>query len=351
MSAASPLTTSVVIPGYNRAEPLKYTLRSAARAAAAAPGATEVILVDDGSVPPLEEQLAGFDAGIPVTHRRQSNQGSIVARQTGLAAAAGTYVLFLDSDDLVAPGKLARQVAAMAEGGADVSYADMAAATLGPPYEVAAFAPAEALAETADPAVLYLGLQPAPHNPVYRRAYLAAALARPIVPAERAMDPAGDAWLYYNLAPFPARIVKVAGHLSAPGPHGEERYSRHWEQLGVAALLIMERFARACPQHPDTEAARRAAGGAAFRSWRALPRGFSRELAARLLGVYRLAPRGPVGALGPAHFAALAGLLGPVGAGRLLRLLRARPYARSRTLTEPELRLLLAGLRASRPPR
>jgi len=348
VSASSPITTSVVIPGYNRAEPLKYTLRSAARAAAAAPGKTEVILVDDGSVPPLEEQLAGFDAGVRLTHRRQANQGSIVARQAGLAAAAGTYVLFLDSDDLVAPEKLARQLAAMEAERADVSYADMAAATLGQPYE-AAFAPAETLAVTDEPAVLYLGLQPAPHNPVYRRSYLTAALGRPLIPAERAMDPAGDVWLYYNLAPLPARIVKVAGHLSAPGPHGEERYSRHWERLGVAALLVMEGFARTCHQHPDTEAARRAAGAAAFRSWRGLPRGFSRELAARLLDLYRRAPRGPAGELGPARFAFLASLLGPVGAGRLLRLLRAQPYARSRTLTDPELHLLLGSLKASRP--
>lgn len=349
MSAASPITTSVVIPGYNRSEPLKYTLRSAARAAAAAPGRTEVILVDDGSVPPLEEQLAGFDAGLALTHLRQANQGSIVARQAGLAAAAGAYVLFLDSDDLVAPEKLARQVAAMAEVRADVSYADMAAATLGPAYEVATFAPADVLPATAEPAVLYLGLQPAPHNPVYRRSYLAAALGRPLIPAERAMDPAGDAWLYYNLAPFPARIVKVAGAFAAPGPHGEDRYSHHWEKLGVAALLVMERFIRACHQRPDTEPARCAAGAAAFRAWRGLPRGFSPEFEARLLDVFQRAPGGPARGLGTARFAALAALLGPVGAGRLLRLLRGRPYAQSRTLTDPELRLLLEGLEASRP--
>jgi glycosyltransferase involved in cell wall biosynthesis len=321
VSASSPITTSVVIPGYNRAEPLKYTLRSAARAAAAAPGRTEVILVDDGSVPPLAEQLAGFDAGVALTHRRQENQGSIVARLAGLAAAAGTYVLFLDSDDLVAPEKLARQVAAMEAARADVSYADMGAACLGPSYSTAGFAPAEVLPATAEPGVLFLRLQPAPHNPLYRRSYLAAALAEPLVAPERAMDPAGDVWLYYNLAAFPAAITKVAGALSANGPHNEERYSRHWEKLGAAA----------------------------FRSWRGLPRGFSRELAGRLLDVYRRAPRASVRDLGPPAFAALAALVGPVAAGRLLRVLRPRPYAQSRTLTDPELRLLLADLEASRP--
>jgi hypothetical protein len=111
----------------------------------------------------------------------------------------------------------------------------------------------------------------------------------------------------------------------------------------------MERFVRSCAPGPDTKAARRAAGAAAFRSWRGLPRGFSREIEDRLLNVYRRAPGAPARDLGTPAFAGLADLLGPVGAGRLLRLLRSRPYAQSRTLTEAELRLLLAGLEATRP--
>jgi len=57
---------SVVIPAYGRVEPLKYTLRSAAASARAAACPVDIIVVDDGSEPSIEEQLAGFDAHHPV---------------------------------------------------------------------------------------------------------------------------------------------------------------------------------------------------------------------------------------------------------------------------------------------
>ena len=73
-------------------------------------------------------------------------------------------------------------------------------------------------------------------NPLYRRAYLLSPLATPVVPGERRFDPAGDVWLYYNLCTNPARIHKVDAPLAAAGVHTEQRYSHHWEKLGVAAL-------------------------------------------------------------------------------------------------------------------
>jgi glycosyltransferase involved in cell wall biosynthesis len=120
----------VVIPAYGRVEPLKYTLKSAARALREAGGGGEIVVVDDGSEPPLEGQLQGFEAGHPVKFLRQKNQGSIVARMTGLAAAQGKYVLFLDSDDLIHPEKIRAQTKAMKESGAEVGVSDMAEARL-----------------------------------------------------------------------------------------------------------------------------------------------------------------------------------------------------------------------------
>ncbi len=60
----------------------------------------EMILVDDGSpdtCPELCDALAENHENIRVIH--QENQGLGLARNTGLAAAEGTYVLFVDSDD------------------------------------------------------------------------------------------------------------------------------------------------------------------------------------------------------------------------------------------------------------
>jgi len=324
---------SVVIPAYNRLEPLKYTLRSVARAASVLGAAVDVQLVDDGSDPPIADRLRDFEAGLAVTHIRQANQGSIVARLAGLAGSRGAYVLFLDSDDLVHPDKFVRQLGLMQETGADVSYADMGAATLGPGYTVASFELVETLEEATGPAHFFISVQAAPHSPIYRRGYLQQALASPLVPALRAMDPSGDVWLYYNLVVFPARIVKANGPLSAPGPHDEDRYSRHWENLGLASLQIMEAFMRACPPSPSTAAARQAVGEAAFRAWRRLPRGFHRGFARRMLKIYEQAPHGELDRLGTPSFERLARCIGPLPAARLLRACRGRPYSRVRTLS------------------
>jgi glycosyl transferase family 2 len=336
MTPTMPSLLSVIIPGYNRVAPLRFTLRSVAHAAARLGTPVEILLVDDGSSPPLEDQLRQFEAGAAVSHLTQTNQGSIVARQTGLRAANGEFVQFLDSDDVVHPEKFVRQIDAMRRNGADVSYADMAVATLGANDEVARFEPAEVLAEALDSSRLFIELQPAPHNPVYRRSYLQRALANPLIKAERSMDPSGDVWMYYNIATYPAKIVKVAGALCAPGPHEEDRFSRHWEKLGVAALQIMEAFMGACPDTPESNAARRAVGEAAFRSWRGLPRDFSSEFVRRMLGVYTSSPTCRNDRLGTPTFSRLATLVGPVNAGRLIRMLRARPYSEVRTLSSAE---------------
>lgn len=323
---------SIVIPGFNRPEPLKYTLRSAAAAACKAPGPVEIILVDDGSTPSLTVQLAGFDPGHPVIHIVQANQGSIAARMTGLNASTGQYVHFLDSDDLVHPDKYRTLLPLLLRTGADIAYDDLASATLGPDYSVAAFAPQPPAPAETDTSRFFLALQPAPHAPVYRREYLRDHLARPLVAARRAMDSAGDVWLYYNLAASTARIVKAPTAHTAPGPHDEERYSLCWERLAAAALLVMEAFAASCPRTPGTLAVRTTAGEAAFNSWRRLPRGYHAGFSRRTLALWKQSPRGPLHRLGGHGFTRLARFAGPLAAARLLRLFQARPYPEVRTL-------------------
>ncbi len=333
---------SVIIPGFNRIEPLKFTLNSAASALARLDVPAELILIDDGSTPALAEQLGAFQPGHPVIHIVQPNQGSIVARQTGLAAATGEYVHFLDSDDLIHPDKYRVLLALLNESGADVAYDDLATATLGSDYTVARFDPLPPAPAETQSARFFLRLQPAPHAPVYRRSYLRSHLDKPLIPALREMDPAGDAWLYYNLAAHPARIVKSPAAYTAPGPHDEDRFSRSWERLGAAALPIMEAFARLCPTTPQTEQARTVAGEAAFLAWRALPRGFHAGFARRTLQLWRQSPRGPLDHLGGSLFCRLSQLCGPLAAARLLRVVQSRPYSRVRTLSPEAAKRLLA---------
>jgi len=336
----SSLLFSIIIPGYNRVEPLKYTLCSAMAAIARLPGSGEIILVDDGSEPSLAVQLGTFKSSATLRHVRQTNQGSIAARLTGLQMAQGVCILFLDSDDLIHPDKLVRHFDAMNATAADVVYDDLALARLGP-NNTADFSPGSSLPVATEPADFFLRVQPAPHSPSYRRTYLQSALAAPMVKLERRMDPAGDVWLYYNLAIQPARIVKIDAALTATGPHDAARYSQHWEKLGAAALLIAESFMAASTKLPGSVSARRAAGEAAFRSWRRLPRGFPASYAKRLLALWKQAPHGSNKNLGGPFFCFLAVFLGSTLAGRLLRQ-RNHTYTSCRTLSDDELSELLS---------
>jgi glycosyltransferase involved in cell wall biosynthesis len=336
---------SVVIPAYGRVEPLKYTLRSAAASARAASVPVEIIVVDDGSKPPIEEQLAGFDAGFPVRFVRQANQGSIVARLTGYRESRGKYVFFLDSDDVIHPDKLSSHLRVMEETGADVSYSDAAHATLAADYGVSFGSPATSLAETDDAVTLLTKIQPAPYSPFYRRSYLEKSLEKPLLPIHRIFDPSGDVWLYRSVAMIPGKAVKVAGYLAATGPHEENRFSQCWEKLGVASLGIDEVVISVCPMTRDTEPFRRLLGEMAFRSWRLLPSDVLPKFHRRTLAIWRKAPQSRPSELGGTSFRLVARVLGWVNAGRLFRRLQRPTYAQCKTLRdEAEFAELLAKL-------
>lgn len=71
----------------------------------------EIILVDDGSpddCPEMCDKWKARDERITVVH--QKNGGLSSARNTGLDAATGNYVFFLDSDDYVSPYALEKLI-------------------------------------------------------------------------------------------------------------------------------------------------------------------------------------------------------------------------------------------------
>lgn len=62
----------------------------------------ELILVDDGSpdtCPQICDRYALCDPRVKVIH--QENRGAITARNVGIAAASGEYIMFVDSDDWI----------------------------------------------------------------------------------------------------------------------------------------------------------------------------------------------------------------------------------------------------------
>lgn len=98
------ITLSVVIPVY-KVE--KYIVRCVKSVLNQNFTDLEVILVDDGSpdcCPQICDELALQDPRITVIHKK--NGGLSSARNEGLKAANGEYVVFLDSDDQWAQNKL-----------------------------------------------------------------------------------------------------------------------------------------------------------------------------------------------------------------------------------------------------
>lgn len=108
---ASPIV-SVIIPVYQRQDDGVRAIRSALRQDVSE---IEIIVVDDGSPTPfvLPADLA-VDPRIRLI-RHAVNGGESAARNTGLAAARGAWIAYLDSDDEWLPNKLGRQLAYAAD--------------------------------------------------------------------------------------------------------------------------------------------------------------------------------------------------------------------------------------------
>ncbi|WP_139559630.1 glycosyltransferase family 2 protein [Methylotetracoccus oryzae] len=99
-----PHPVSVIIPTHNRAALLERALRSVY--AQTAP-VLEVIVVDDGSTDGTRELI---ERTFPeVRYLQQAQAGVSTARNRGIAAAQGTWVALLDSDDEWLPRKIERQ--------------------------------------------------------------------------------------------------------------------------------------------------------------------------------------------------------------------------------------------------
>jgi glycosyltransferase involved in cell wall biosynthesis len=113
---------SVIMPAYNSGRYLAESVRSVQ---AQTHGHWELVVVDDGSTDDTREvveALAATDARVRYVQR--PNGGQAAARNTGLGAARGRLVAFLDADDLWLPEKLAAQLEVLEATGVDLVYTD-----------------------------------------------------------------------------------------------------------------------------------------------------------------------------------------------------------------------------------
>lgn len=113
-------TVSVVIPTRNRAEVLKtHALPSAL---AQRDIDVEVVVVDDGSDEDDRRAMENLtDSRVRVV-RHATREGQSRARNTGIEAARGEWIAFLDDDDLWSPDKLREQLDAAAVAHAEFVY-------------------------------------------------------------------------------------------------------------------------------------------------------------------------------------------------------------------------------------
>jgi hypothetical protein len=99
--APGPPSISVVIPAFEASTTIGETIDSVL-AQTIAPH--EVIVADDGSTDALEDALASYGEAIRLV--RLPHRGVAAARNAGTEAASGDFVLVVDADDVLLPGKL-----------------------------------------------------------------------------------------------------------------------------------------------------------------------------------------------------------------------------------------------------
>jgi len=126
---------SVIVPCHNVEA---FVARAVESAIAQTHPDLKVIAVDDGSTDGTLQVLRGLQARHPdrLTVVAQANAGACAARNAGLRQSTGTYVQFLDADDLIRPDKVAHQAKLAEERGADVvvGSAEVYPSDGGPPH-------------------------------------------------------------------------------------------------------------------------------------------------------------------------------------------------------------------------
>ena len=107
---------SIVIPVYNRGVLVREAIASALAEGKDVP--LEIVVIDDASTDDTWDVVRTQDVR---ALRMERNGGQSAARNRGLDESRGTYVKYLDSDDVLTPGHLEREVRALQGLRADIA--------------------------------------------------------------------------------------------------------------------------------------------------------------------------------------------------------------------------------------
>ncbi len=111
-NSGNSLFVSVVVPLFNGGQYIESTLHSILSQSY---DCYEIIVVDDGSTDDGPAKVSKFMESWPerirlLRHTDHSNHGIAASRNVGIRNARGSYIAFIDQDDLWLPEKLTRQM-------------------------------------------------------------------------------------------------------------------------------------------------------------------------------------------------------------------------------------------------
>ncbi|SFG32874.1 glycosyltransferase family 2 protein [Pontibacter chinhatensis] len=118
MQLEEPLV-SIIIPVYNRAAVIERALQSVHEQTYKT---LEVIVIDDCSTDATQEIVKGFADKRIVYYRLKKNSGAATARNNGIRLARGSYISFLDSDDVLEPQFVEKSLAKIENSSPDCGF-------------------------------------------------------------------------------------------------------------------------------------------------------------------------------------------------------------------------------------
>lgn len=116
MSNFAKSLVSIIIPNYNKEEYIKEAIDSALNQTYSP---IEVIVVDDGSTDDSRKIIKSYGAKIKAYFLPHSYQSA--ANNFGFRKSKGKYIQFLDSDDIILPKKIEKQVKSLEETKSDIA--------------------------------------------------------------------------------------------------------------------------------------------------------------------------------------------------------------------------------------
>ena len=129
MIEAQPPVVSIIVPVYNRPLLVREAIASALANANGVP--LEVIVVDDASTDDTWESVDSYRDARVRAMRMERNSGQSAARNRGLDTSRGTFVKYLDSDDILMAEHLEREVRALQQSASEIAVSGWLSETSG----------------------------------------------------------------------------------------------------------------------------------------------------------------------------------------------------------------------------